>query len=92
MLKPVTKEAGMQVAKRTSLSFRLVRALAAAMMAVLPSLLAACASSGAASGTAATENNSSNGNVITLNKIDTLKSLFNRDDGHTRLILIFSPT
>jgi hypothetical protein len=61
-------------------------------MAALPGLLASCASSGSARGTAATASKASNGNVITLNKIDRLKSLFNRDDGLTRLILIFSPT
>ena len=32
------------------------------------------------------------GEVISLNQISTLKSLFNRDDGHPRLVLIFSPT
>jgi len=30
--------------------------------------------------------------VIALNAISTLRSLFNRADGHTRLVLIFSPT
>jgi hypothetical protein len=82
----------MRVAKRTGLSFWLVRALAAAVMAVLPGFLASCVSSGAANGTAAAASNTSHRSVITLNNIDTLKSLFNRDDGHTRLILIFSPT
>ena len=76
----------MRVAKRTRLSLRLVRALAVAVMAALPGVLASCASSGTATGSA------SNASVITLNNIGTLKSLFNRDDGHTRLILIFSPT
>lgn len=80
----------MRVTKRTGLSFRLGRALAAAaVMAALLSSLASCASSGTTSGAAAAANNAS---VITLNKINTLKSLFNRDDGHTRLILVFSPT
>jgi hypothetical protein len=32
------------------------------------------------------------GKVITLNHITTLRALFNRDVGHPRLILIFSPT
>ena len=32
------------------------------------------------------------GKVITLNHITTLKTLFNSDAGHPRLILIFSPT
>jgi hypothetical protein len=30
--------------------------------------------------------------VISLNAISTLRSLFNRADGHTRLVLILSPT
>ena len=30
--------------------------------------------------------------VVALNSISTLRSLFNRADGHTRLVLIFSPT
>jgi hypothetical protein len=32
------------------------------------------------------------GGVVALNAISTLRSLFNRADGHTRLVLIFSPT
>jgi hypothetical protein len=32
------------------------------------------------------------GGVISLHEISTLKSVFNRDDGHPRLVLIFSPT
>jgi anti-sigma factor RsiW len=32
------------------------------------------------------------GGVISLNAISTLRSLFNGADGHTRLVLIFSPT
>ena len=79
----------MRVARRTGMSLRLMRALAAtALLAVLPGFLSSCASSGTASGGAA----GSSASVVTLNKIDTLKSLFNHDDGHTRLILIFSPT
>jgi len=83
----------MRIAKRTGLSFRLVRALvAAAVIAALPSLLSACASSGVANGAAAAASNASYGTVTALNNISALKSLFNRDDGHTRLIFIFSPT
>ncbi|HSR84303.1 MAG TPA: hypothetical protein VLM11_08990 [Streptosporangiaceae bacterium] len=78
--------------RRTGLSLRLARLAAAAVMAALPGLLSSCAGSGAVSGTSASASNASNGNVITLNKISTLKSLFNRDDGRARLILIFSPT
>jgi hypothetical protein len=32
------------------------------------------------------------GGVISLNAISTLRSLFSRADGYTRLVLIFSPT
>jgi len=32
------------------------------------------------------------GGVISLTGISTLKLLFNRDNGHPRLVLIFSPT
>ena len=35
---------------------------------------------------------SRSGAVVTLNNISTLRTLFNRDSGHPRLILIFSPT
>ena len=78
----------MRVVKRAGLSFRLVRALvAAAVVGGLPGFLSSCSSPGAVS---AAGNGSSN--VIALNNIDTLKALFNRDDGDTRLILIFSPT
>jgi hypothetical protein len=83
----------MRIAKRTGLSFRLVRALvAAAVIAALPGLLASCSSSGVASGAATPASNATYRKVITLNNIDSLRSMFNRDDGHTRLILIFSPT
>ena len=34
----------------------------------------------------------SSGSVITLNHITTLRTLFNHDAGHPRLILLFSPT
>jgi hypothetical protein len=72
------------------MSLRLMRALAAAaVLATLPGFLSSCTLSGTAGGGAAARSSAS---VIKLNKIDTLKSLFNHDDGHTRLILIFSPT
>ena len=35
---------------------------------------------------------SRSGGVISLTGISILKSLFNRDSGHPRLVLIFSPT
>jgi len=83
----------MRIAMRTGLSFGLVRALtAAAVIAALPGLLAACASPGTVNRAAAASSNATYSRAIALNNIGTLKSLFNRDDGHTRLILIFSPT
>jgi hypothetical protein len=83
----------MRIAKRTCRLLRLVRALgAAAVIAALPGFLASCSSSGITSGRATPASNATYGKAITLNNIDSLRSLFNRDDGHTRLILIFSPT
>jgi hypothetical protein len=32
------------------------------------------------------------GGVVSVTGISTLRSLFNRDNGHPRLVLIFSPT
>jgi hypothetical protein len=64
----------------------LARAIAASAAAVL---LVACTSAAPAAGPGPSSRSSS---VITLNGISTLKSLFNHDDGHPRLVLIFSPT
>ena len=87
MLKLAGKRILAGVTMRMFRAPRQVLAMAAAVAVTF--LLASCAPAGTAGshGTAA-----SNGRVITLNTISTLKSLFNRDDGHTRLILIFSPT
>jgi len=52
-------------------------------------VLASCSPTAPAAGSATA---SRNGEVISLNQISTLKSLFNRDNGHPRLVLIFSPT
>ena len=71
---------------------RPARAVMAALTAVVSGLLlASCSPSPAstASGQAAAAHP---GGVISLNAISTLKSVFNRDDGHPRLVLIFSPT
>jgi hypothetical protein len=57
--------------------------LAAAAACVL---LASCATAARGS------DQHSRSGVITLSHISTLKSLFNRDNGHPRLVLIFSPT
>jgi hypothetical protein len=65
------------------------RALAMAAAVAVTFLLVSCAPADPAGGAGTAASSSG---VITLNKISTLKSLFNRDDGHTRLILIFSPT
>lgn len=70
-------------------------ATAAAVAAAL--LLAACASSLAPAGTAGSgasghNSGSRSGAVIALNNISTLRTLFNGEAGHPRLILIFSPT
>lgn len=66
-----------------------VAAVAAALM------LAGCASSLSPGGPASAPGRSggSRGStVIALNNISTLRTLFNREAGHPRLILIFSPT
>ena len=71
-------------------------AAAAAVTIVTVGFLAACspASSPPRSPSSAERPASAapSGGVVTLNAISTLKSLFNRADGHPRLVLIFSPT
>jgi hypothetical protein len=52
-------------------------------------VMASCASTAAPAGQGAAPRS---GGVISLTGISTLKSLFNRDNGHPRLVLIFSPT
>jgi hypothetical protein len=75
---------------------RLARAALAAVAAGL--LAASCSPSwtstapGAAAPAGRSGSASHPGSVISLNAISTLRSLFNRADGHTRLVLIFSPT
>jgi ABC-type glycerol-3-phosphate transport system substrate-binding protein len=69
---------------------RLPRTLALAVVLAAALLAAACSSGPAApSGRAGGQRPAG---VITLDNISTLRSLFNADDGHTRLVLIFSPT
>jgi len=60
--------------------------IAAAASMTFP--LASCTSAGAR-GPSAT---SSNERVISLTTVSTLKSAFNRYNGHPRLVLLFSPT
>ena len=52
-------------------------------------VLASCSSATVPAGPGAA---SRSGGVISLTGISTLKSLFNHDTGHPRLVLIFSPT
>jgi hypothetical protein len=76
----------MPVAGRRGLRSRLAGVIAAVAAALV---LASCTPAAPAASPGAA---SRSGSVISLNDISALKSLFNRDDGHTRLILIFSPT
>ncbi len=78
---------------------RPARAVVAVVAAVVCGLLAAACSPSSVSsapGTSAPAARSGAAahpaGVISLNAISTLRSLFNRADGHTRLVLIFSPT
>ena len=60
-----------------------------ALAAVGCTIPAALPSHGSTSGHQAA---TASGRVISLTSIGTLKALFNRADGHARLVLIFSPT
>jgi len=72
--------------------------MAAVTVVVCGLLLVSCSSSpgsaapGASAPAARPAATSRPHGVITLNAISTLRSLFNRANGHTRLVLIFSPT
>jgi hypothetical protein len=72
----------MRLTLSRSAGARLAIPLAAASISLVAT---SCTSAQAAHGSSRT-------GVITLNKISTLKKLFNRDNGHPRLVLIFSPT
>jgi hypothetical protein len=68
------------------LARRLTPGAAAVVAAALIAVLAGCgAPAHRARGTAG-------GGVVSLTRIGTLRSAFNRDAGHPRLVLIFSPT
>jgi len=77
---------GMRVAWRKRL---MSRAAAVAAAVAAGSVLASCSSAAPTTGPGAA---SRSGGVVSLTGISTLKSLFNRDNGHPRLVLIFSPT
>jgi hypothetical protein len=87
------KRAGMRVAWPGRLRSRAAAVVAAAAAGLV---LASCTSAPPASGPGATSPGSGmasrNGGVIPLTGITTLKTLFNRDNGHPRLVRIFSPT
>jgi hypothetical protein len=63
------------------------RTVATAFAATM--LLAACNPGGAAPSAAGAR---TDGRVIALTNMSVLRALFNRDMGHARLVLIFSPT
>jgi hypothetical protein len=93
------KRLAMGSARRKARGSRPARAVAAMVAAAVCGLLAvACSPSSVSSapGTSAPSGRSGAtahpAGVISLNAISTLRSLFNRADGHTRLVLIFSPT
>jgi len=84
---------GMRFAWRKRLTSR-AAAVAAAVAA--GSVLASCSPGAPTSGPGAASSGpgtaSRSGGVVSLTGISTLRSLFNRDNGHPRLVLIFSPT
>jgi len=65
---------------------RTIKALTVAAAFGATMLVAACGA-GPSSGAAKDA-----GQVIALNQMSVLRALFNRDMGHARLVLIFSPT
>jgi hypothetical protein len=73
----------MRLSSGRPLSQRLAILLAVAAVGILATSCASAAHAG---------HRASQGGVVTLNHISTLKTLFNRANGHPRLVLIFSPT
>jgi len=87
------KRTGMRVAWRKRLRSRSAVVVA---VAVTGTVLASCSSAAPAAGPGTASPglgaSSRSGGVISLTGISTLKSVFNRDNGHPRLVLILSPT
>jgi hypothetical protein len=83
----------MRVAWRTRLRSRLAVVMAAGAAGLM---LASCSSAAPAAGPGTASRgpgaSSQRGGVTSLTEIAMLRSLFNRDNGHPRLVLIFSPT
>jgi hypothetical protein len=80
----------MRVAWRERLRSRSAGAVAVAAAGLV---LASCSPAPASGpGTTHASTGPRSGSVISLTSISTLKTLFNRDSGHPRLVLIFSPT
>jgi len=73
----------MRLTLNRSVGTRLAIPLAAASIGLVAT---SCSSAASAA------HGSSHTGVMTLNQISTLKNLFNRDNGHPRLVMIFSPT
>jgi hypothetical protein len=79
----------MRIAWRKRLTSR-AAAVAAALAA--GSVLVSCSSAAPTAGAGGPGAASRSGSVVSLTAISTLRSLFDRDNGHPRLVLIFSPT
>jgi len=84
----------MGIAWRNTARARLARAAVAAVGAgfVLASCSASPASTAAGTPAPAGRPGTSSRAIVSLTAISALRSLFNRADGHTRLVLLFSPT
>lgn len=88
MLDGAGKEDGMRVGSGKRLRSRSAWIMAAAVAVAF--MLASCTPAAHVSSPGAVSSHS--GSVVSLNNITTLKSQFNRGNGHPRLVLIFSPT